>query len=222
MSWSPLNSSKPARTPPPRRWAVAAGIAATGGCLLALHLGQDQQAPPAPPQPVLADTAREPGPRPAAGAHAPAARSVPQRVILPTIDVDSRLEELGLDADRQLVPPADPDRAGWYRNSPTPGELGPAVVAGHVDSTAGPAVFHRLGALRPGDPVRVVRADGRVAVFRVDRVAAYDKDAFPTRDVYGDLPYAGLRLITCGGSYDSDNGGYQANVVVFASLTRLV
>ncbi|MDN5751557.1 MAG: class F sortase [Pseudonocardia sp.] len=121
--------------------------------------------------------------------------------------------------DGSLEVPRDYALAGWYRPGPTPGEAGPAVVVGHVDSAAdGPAVFFRLGELRPGAEVLVERADGRTAVFAVDRAARYPKDEFPTREVYGPTDHAALRLITCGGDFDAASGHYRDNIVAFARL----
>lgn len=147
----------------------------------------------------------------------------PVRLEIPRIDVATRLLKLGLTPDRELeVPPlSQAGTAGWYDLGPVPGQTGPAVLAGHVDSETGPAVFYALSALHPGDEVTVDRSDHRTAVFSVDRVAAYAKKTFPTRAVYGRTPDAELRLITCGGTYDADHGGYQSNVVVFAHLDRL-
>src|SRR5690606_9563165 len=99
----------------------------------------------------------------------------------------------------------------------TPGELGPAIIAGHVD-WRGPAVFHELHRLVPEDEVTISRADGSVAVFRVTRVAQYPKNAFPTEEVYGDIDHAGLRLITCGGVLNRETGSHDDNIVVFAEL----
>jgi sortase (surface protein transpeptidase) len=119
------------------------------------------------------------------------------------------------------APGPDYDRAGWYRYSPVPGALGPAVIAGHVDSAAvGPSVFFRLSSLRPGDTALVTRTDGSVAEFAVDGVRRYPKGQFPTELVYGDTDHAALRLITCGGAFA--NGHYFDNIVVRASLVRLV
>ena len=129
--------------------------------------------------------------------------------------------QLGLNADRTVqVPPLGRDsRAGWYRYSPMPGQLGPAVLLGHVDSAQyGPGVFFKLGALRPGDTVNVTRADHTIAVFRVDRVVSYSKDHFPTLEVYGNTDHAALRLITCGGRFNLSSHGYESNIVAYASL----
>ena len=111
----------------------------------------------------------------------------------------------------------DPAVAGWFTGGPTPGALGPAVITGHV-TWNGPAVFHRLGTLRRGDQVTVTREDGKTAVFTVSRVARFSKSRFPSRAVYGAIDHAGLRLITCGGTYDAARHRYLDNVVVFARL----
>lgn len=147
----------------------------------------------------------------------------PLRLEIPRIEVATRLMRLGLTSDHELqVPPLSrAGTAGWYDRGPVPGAAGPAVLAGHVDSETGPAVFYSLSALHPGDTVTVDRRDRRTAVFSVDRVSVYAKRTFPTRAVYGRTRDAELRLITCGGSYDPDHGGYQSNVVVFAHLDRL-
>jgi hypothetical protein len=119
------------------------------------------------------------------------------------------------------VPDASQD-VGWFTGAPTPGALGPAIVVGHVTWDRLPAVFYRLGELRPGDVVRIVRRDRRVAVFTVTAVDSYPKSRFPTRAVYGATDHAGLRMITCGGEFDEAASRYVDNVVVFARLTKVV
>jgi sortase (surface protein transpeptidase) len=128
---------------------------------------------------------------------------------------------VGLNPDGTVeVPPLDrADETGWYANGPTPGELGPAVVLGHVDSRTGPAVFFRLRELRAGDTVDIARRDGSTATFRVTAVERVPKSDFPAERVYGDLDHAGLRLITCGGSFDPSRASYIDNVIVYAVLT---
>lgn len=147
----------------------------------------------------------------------------PERLLVPRIGVDTRLMDLDLTAKRELqVPPlSQPWTAGWYDRSPVPGEVGPSVLAGHVDSKTGPAVFYRLRELRHGDRIVVDRSDGRTATFQVDRVEQVSKASFPTRRVYGATPRPELRLITCGGSFDASTGHYLSNVVVYAHLTAL-
>ena len=152
-------------------------------------------------------------------------RSEPIELRIPSIGVISRLQHLGRDADGSLeVPAPGPlyNDAAWYRHSPTPGELGPSVLMGHVDSAAdGPSVFFRLGDVQPGDRVMVRRADGSTARFTIESVRRYSKDDFPTGLVYGDIQHAGLRILTCGGAFDDSTGHYLDNIVVFASLTRV-
>ena len=149
--------------------------------------------------------------------------SRPVSVAIPAIGVNTNLIELGLGPGHTLqVPPltqAGAQEAGWYDLGPAPGQLGPAVIAGHVDSDDGPGAFFRLGALRPGDRINVTRADGTVALFRVDAVDDYSKDSFPTQQVYGPVSYAGLRVITCGGSFNFQTHHYLSNIVIYATLT---
>jgi hypothetical protein len=150
-------------------------------------------------------------------------RAIPRRISIPAIHVSARVQTLGLARNGALaVPQPGPhyNEAAWYDGSPTPGEEGPAIMEGHVDSASqGPSVFFRLGALRPGDRVYVTRGDRSVAAFAVNGVRRYAKDAFPTSLVYGNTNYAALRLITCGGSFDGSTGHYVDNIVVFAHLT---
>ena len=141
--------------------------------------------------------------------------SDPVAVSIPRIGVQSTLVQLGL-KDGEMELPAPPV-AGWFTGGPAPGALGPAVITGHV-TWNGPAVFHRLGTLRRGDQVTVTREDGKTAVFTVSRVARFSKSRFPSRAVYGAIDHAGLRLITCGGTYDAARHRYLDNVVVFARL----
>jgi hypothetical protein len=171
---------------------------------------------PAGPHRVAAEPSSAPAAR--AASTAVLARSEPVRLRIPAIAVDTPLLELGLrDDGRVEVPPLDSPQAGWYRYSPTPGERGPAVLLGHVDSAkTGPGVFYDLPALAPGDPIEVTRADGGTVSFVVDRIGRYPKAAFPSADVYGDAPGPELRLITCGGAFDQDSGHYEDNVVVYA------
>ena len=149
------------------------------------------------------------------------AASKPVRLDIPSIDVHSSLQHLGQAADGSLEVPEGEryNDAAWYRYSPTPGSIGPAVLLGHVDSAAqGPSVFFRLGELEKGDRISVFRANGSVAEFAVDRVRRYPKNDFPTELVYGDIDHAGLRILTCGGEFDENAGHYRDNIVVFASL----
>ncbi len=151
------------------------------------------------------------------GASGPMSASAPVRLTIASIGVDTPLMDLGLMPDGSLEVPPDGTLAGWFTGAPTPGELGPAVIAGHVD-WIGPAVFHDLPLVVPGDLIDVARADGSTAVFSVMEVGEYPKDAFPTEAVYGAVSFAGLRLITCDGIFDKATGHYKDNFVVFAEL----
>ncbi|MDO4238705.1 class F sortase [Micrococcus sp.] len=146
--------------------------------------------------------------------------SAPVRVRVERIGVDSTLLELGLHEDGTVeVPPTGAGSpAGWYRNSPTPGERGPAVLLGHVGNAAGRlGVFGRLAELEPGDVVEVDREDGTTAVFEVDRSVSYEREDFPADEVYGNTDDAQLRLITCD-AYSAWTGRWEANHVVYATL----
>ena len=147
-------------------------------------------------------------------------RSEPTRLRIPSIGVDAPFVRLGVMPNREVETPSSTTEVGWYAYGPTPGELGPAVVIGHVDSRLGPGVFYSLGQLKPGDTIEAVRQDGSVATFRVDRLEHHEQGSFPTEEVYGDLPYAGLRLITCSGTYDRESRRYDFNLIVFASLVE--
>jgi sortase (surface protein transpeptidase) len=144
--------------------------------------------------------------------------AAPVSVAIPAIGVRARLVRLGLTSSGTLQVPASFTEAGWYTGSPRPGEPGGAVIAGHIDSIQGPAVFFRLRLLRRGERVFIRRADGTLAVFRVTSVRSYLKTRFPTNAVYGPTPDAQLRLITCGGTFDPATGHYLRNTIVYASL----
>jgi hypothetical protein len=140
----------------------------------------------------------------------------PTRVQIPAIGVDAAIVPLGLRPDGTMDVPVDYGTASWYTGGPRPGENGPAVIAGHVDSETAPAVFYRLHHLHPGDEVDVPRADGTRSTFVVTRVARFEKEGFPTQEVFGPTADAELRLVTCGGDFDFTRLSYRANVVVFA------
>ncbi len=203
---------------------VALGVAGTTAVVVGL------QPSGGPPQPPVSAAASTPSPSSAltSGAAGDAvvfsaktlSRSRPVSIAIASIGVDSKtLVNLGKLPDGSLQVPTDFGKAGWYTEGPAPGQFGPAVIVGHVDSTNGPGIFYKLGALRPGATVTVRRADGSTARFRVDMVARYPKDRFPTSTIYGDTTQrAELRLITCGGGFDRKTGHYLDNVVAFAHL----
>jgi sortase (surface protein transpeptidase) len=144
--------------------------------------------------------------------------SVPRTVAIPSIGVASQLVPLGLSRDGTMEVPSSAADAGWYTRGPTPGALGPAVIAGHVAWNGEAGVFSGLVDLRRGDHVEVARDDGTTAVFSVRTVRRFPKADFPTRSVFGVVDHSALRLITCGGLYDNSTNRYLDNVVAFAEL----
>ncbi|GHJ06153.1 hypothetical protein TPA0907_05200 [Micromonospora humidisoli] len=148
--------------------------------------------------------------------------SPPTQIAISRIDVRAPVHQVGIAPDGSIDVPAAAraQEAGWYDQGPTPGQYGPAVIVGHVDTTTGPAVFHGLRELRDGDRIEVTRADRRVAVFEVDQVQRYGKERLPVDEIFGDFSRPGLRLITCGGRWVGGGTGYADNVVVYATLVR--
>ncbi|MEV0004006.1 class F sortase [Micromonospora sp. NPDC050980] len=194
--------------------------------------------PPTPAAPAPSGAPRGPAPTaPRAGATPPATagaplgargaraglpRSVPTAVVIPRIGVRAEIMPLGTNPDGTVqVPPLDQAmKAGWYAPGASPGEVGNAVVVGHVDSAKlGPAVFFNLGALVRGDTIAISRQDGSTATFTVDEVRSYPKTAFPAEQVYGPSGVPGLRVVTCGGTFDPAAGSYLNNIVVYARMT---
>ena len=170
--------------------------------------------------PVLGLSRVAPSPEPRGLKAAALSRSSPVRLQIAAIGVDTGLMELGLRSDRSMEVPPGGFPAGWYTGAPTPGELGPAIIAGHIDMN-GPGVFYKLHLMKPGNLVTVTRADRSKAVFRVAQVRQFPKAHFPTDLVYGNIDHAGLRLITCGGTFNSQSGHYEDNIVVFADLVSI-
>lgn len=194
-------------------------LTAAAGLALALSLPGAQAATPVAP--AATTTAAVPdGPRQItlAAARAHAEMATPARVRIPSIAVDSALLLLGVDDTGALLPPDDFGQAGWFPGGPVPGDVGPAVIAGHVDSYVGPAVFFRLRELTAGDVILLDRTDGTTIRFTVTATHRYPKNDFPTEQVYGPTPRAELRLITCGGAFDRSARSYLDNIVVTAVL----
>jgi sortase (surface protein transpeptidase) len=144
--------------------------------------------------------------------------SAPTRLRIDKIGVSAPVIGLGLAADGSLDTPPGPDVVGWYDKSPSPGQLGPSVIDGHVDWINNIAIFWRLRELVPGDTFAVDRADGSTATFKVTAIQEFPQDNFPTQAVYGNINYAGIRLITCGGQFNTSTGHYDHNIVVFGTL----
>ncbi|MFI8220612.1 class F sortase [Streptomyces sp. NPDC085932] len=192
--------------------------------------------PPARPRPAATPVVRPVTPkgtaRPVAGRPSarhparPALRPLPPsratRLLIPYLRLDAPVMQLGLDREHRLTAPPedDPKLVGWYQQGASPGEQGTAVAVGHLDTDSGPAVFAGLTELKRGRIVKARRADGRTAVYTVDRIKSYEKADFPSQEVYGARGRPELRLITCGGTYDRRKG-YSGNVVVFAHLTGI-
>jgi sortase (surface protein transpeptidase) len=207
----------------PRRSAVIIGAAlivagataiirplAGGGTLIGGALEIPASAGTSAPQPVTAPTA------------GPMAAATPVRIEIPVLHVSAPIVPLGLSADGtvQVPPLANHNLAGWYDHSVTPGQDGSAVILGHVDSFTAISVFFYIKTLRPGNVIEIIRADGSTAVFTVDGVQKVIKATFPTSVIYGNVSYPSLRLITCGGPFDSATRQYLDNIVVYAHLAR--
>ncbi|MFD6228670.1 class F sortase [Streptomyces sp. NPDC060232] len=226
-----------------RRTVRPLAASALAAMLLAGCGGQDAAKPPAPPGQAGAPGAAAPAGKPADGdaaasadgsqsgtgagagtggagrAEQALARSEPQKITIPSLNVTSSLETLRQNTDGTMQTPKDPALAGWYEPGPTPGSQGPAVIAGHVTWNGAAAVFEKLKTMKGGDTIKVTRKDGKTVTFTVDRVSEYPKAEFPTMEVYKNLDHAGLRLVTCGGDFDPKKHYYDSNVVVFARMT---
>ncbi|WP_245796216.1 class F sortase [Actinacidiphila alni] len=221
-----------------RTRAARTAAAVRGGCVLAVAaltlLCGCSTGPAARPTPGSASsavaTSAPASPRttspvrgttPATGAARPLARSVPQRLRIPAIGVDTPVMSLGLNSDGTVaVPPIQAHSpAGWYKGSPTPGVTGPSVILGHVTvGQYGDGVFLHLAKLVPGDRIEIGLKDGAQGTFTVDSVQTVAKSRFPTDKVYGNVDHPALRLITCGGTRITGSG-YADNVIVYASLS---
>lgn len=200
------------------RQGVAALLVGAGAVVCVAGLRPD--GPGAPPQPPAAAASAPAPPSPTSAPVRTLPRSAPERIQIPEIDVRAPITGLGLDADGALeVPPLSRvHEAGWYEDGASPGENGPAVIVGHVDSKTEPGVFYKLGALRPGQTFRILRADGTSPQFKIYNIERASKDDFPTDRVYGPTGRPEVRLITCGGSFDHGSGHYSQNVIAYASM----
>ncbi len=198
-------------------WALAGALLVVGVGCLALGLRApltlstlstpDPARPPSPAEETALVTMK-PG----------VSRSAPVALAIPAIDVDVSVSRLGLHPNGTVEVPADPEEPGWFHLGPSPGQAGSAVILGHVDSYDGPAIFYRLRELHVGDKVAVRLANGVTASFTVTKVATYLNEEFPARRVYGSHGGSSLKLVTCGGEFDTVSDSYQSNFVVFTSL----
>ncbi|TMC08105.1 MAG: class F sortase [Chloroflexi bacterium] len=205
-------------------WLAVASCGAGGAPRVST--GHPAAARPSPSAPVMIQTTpitrsldlagAPPAPDVSGSGTAPA----PTRLAIPALKIDASVVRLGLNSDNTIEVPSDPNQVGWYTNGPAPGEQGPAVILGHLDSVTGPAIFFHLSTLRAGSQVLVSREDGSTATFVVQRVASFAVDSFPTEQVYGLTTDPEIRLITCGGQYSFAQRRYLQNVVVFAALAN--
>ncbi|AEN08493.1 LPXTG-site transpeptidase (sortase) family protein [Streptomyces sp. DvalAA-21] len=222
------SGTDPAPSPAPARSLLWPAAAVGLGFLLVYNsLDASAGVPPpaaavsAPTTGASASASARPAPSPSAAAVNPGlSRSEPSRISIRSIAVNAPFTPLSIGASGQLdAPPADDaNLVGWFKDGATPGERGTSVVAGHVDTKTGPAVFLLLSTLKAGNTVDITRKDGVVATFKVDAVETFSKADFPSDRVYSDNGTAQLRLITCGGVYDKKAKDYEDNVVVFAHL----
>ncbi len=220
-----------------RQRAAAAALAAAGFALVAVGCTSTTSVSSTEPASASSSTAAPtatptptptPSPTPSGVSTAglgpqplPTSNVTVTSVAVPSVGIKSTsMEKLGLLDNGALASPDDPDKAGWFSDGTLPGEIGPAVIAGHIDSTTGPAVFFPLRLTKPGATITVGLSNHKTVSFTVDRVITTPKEGFPTDDVFGAVPDSELRLITCGGPYNrSVNGphGYQDNTIVFAT-----
>lgn len=214
--------SPEARGPQSKRWwvgTVVLLIIAAG--FLAVGLRSPDAAPrnsPVPPHHAAPSALGGNAATPSGAVDPLGERSAPVELRIPAIGVSVSVSALGLRPDHTVEVPTDFEEPGWFRLGPSPGQLGSAVILGHVDSYRGPAVFFRLRTLRAGDEVDVSLADGAVAHFVVTSVATYPKEQFPAQQVYASHGSSTLHLVTCGGEFDRNTRSYRSNVVAYTSL----
>lgn len=173
-----------------------------------------QQATATPTQPPTPD----PTPHPAAGVPTQRQVETPLSIRIPAIAVETTVEWVGLDAEGNMDVPSGYDTTAWFQHGARPGMIGNAVIAGHLDSRAGPAVFFELDKLQPGDEIEVTTSDGERLTFRVDRIASFDAESAPRYEIFGPSTQPRLNLITCNGVFDPAAGAYNERLVVYSSL----
>jgi len=200
-------------------WVTTVLVAAWGGWQV-FGAESPHTPPPSLPATVIGAPSAS-SPPPAAPAAPGLGRSAPVTISIASIKVHASVDQVGLAPDGALEeqPLSRAANAAWYRLGPAPGQVGPAVIVGHVDTKHSQAVFFNLSRLRPGAKVVITRADGHSVTFTVDSLGTYLKTDFPTKAVYGQTSYPALRLVTCGGPFDRVAGSYRDNIVVFAHMT---
>jgi hypothetical protein len=193
-------------------------VGAVGALLFTAHMENMKTIEPSK---TFSNAAATPAAKPQAPAQQFLPKSVPTHITVASVGIDADIVPVGQDANGSIeMPPLFDWVTGWYNLSPTPGEKGPAIIVGHVDNYKGISVFWHLRDVQPGAIVNVSRTDGSTVKFKVDSLQQFDKSAFPTQEVYGNIDHAGLRLITCGGAFDSSTKDYTQNTVVFASMVK--
>lgn len=208
---------------PSRKWGlVAAALVIAGSGSLIFGLQEHQHPLAGPVSSPKVPTAAPAKAFPAQVATLATAHSTPLELTIPAISLTVSLSTLGLNADGTVQVPTDVQQPGWYHLGPSPGEIGSAVILGHVDSTQGPGVFFKLPTLVAGDVIDVGLADGVTAQFKVTSVATYLKANFPDQAVYTSDGHSTLQLVTCGGNFDTTTGHYLSNIVVSASLETVI
>jgi hypothetical protein len=214
------------RWPQPKLWpTVGAVLLLVGAGVLFVGIrGSNHPLPaPVPSAAALRSAAKtRPPSNPPVLTALTTARSAPLTLRIPAIGLSIAVSTLGLNADGTVQVPSDIVQVGWFRLGPTPGQLGSAVILGHVDNYTGPGVFFELRTLAAGDEVDVGLADGITARFVVNAVVMYSKSQFPADRVYASHGSSALQLVTCGGTFDHQTGHYLSNVVVYTSLMAVV
>jgi sortase (surface protein transpeptidase) len=211
---TPTPADTPAATPAPTDTPTPADVPATAAPPAASSV-----AAPAAKPPVIQSVPKSARRSATRAAASPLRRSTPVALRIPALGVSVPLTyTLGLNADRTIEVPSSNHGPGWFRLGPAPGQIGSAVILGHVDSRRGPEAFYHLRSLKAGNQVNVTLADGRVAHFVVTRVRSYLKTQFPTQQVYVSHGFSALQLVTCGGQFNQASGHYLSNTVVYTSL----
>jgi sortase (surface protein transpeptidase) len=191
--------------------ALGVGVAALAGTLTTHDPRVDVLSRSLPRSATATATAQTPK------AH-PLVRSQPMTLSIPALGINTAVGTLGLQPDHQVMVPTSAHVVDWYIDGPTPGQIGSAVILGHVDSFRGPGTFFYLKDLKSGNKITVKLADGDVVHFAVVSVVQYSKLAFPDRLVFGSHGFQALQLVTCGGTFDHATGHYESNIVVFSKF----
>ena len=200
---------------------VAAFLLLAGAAAISVGVRGGNHALPAPAPSPTAKRFAAAAKTPPAVATLATVRSVPTNLSIPAIGLSVSLSTLGTNADGTVQVPTDVQQPGWFRLGPSPGQVGSAVILGHVDNYTGPGVFFQLRTLVAGDQVYVTLSDGDTAQFGVRSVAMYSKQQFPDQGVYASHGSSALQLVTCGGVFDHQTGSYLSNIVVYSSLVAV-